>query len=224
MNGVHDMGGMHGFGPVHPDGDEAPFKSPWEGRIFGLQLLMAVHLQSNTDRFRFTLEQIPPGDYLRLSYFERWLEALLVQSRAASVIDEGDVAAIRNGRVPEGGAGASGSLAIPAAVISSILQNANVPTRSETRAPRFALDERVRARTMNPETHTRLPRYVRGKEGVIIRDHGDHTFPDSNAELAGEAACRLYTVRFAARDLWGDRAGARDTVNLDLFEPYLDEL
>jgi nitrile hydratase beta subunit len=232
VNGVHDMGGMHGFGPVCPDALEGPFASPWEGRVFGLEMLMGVHHRSNVDRFRFTLEQIPPRDYLRLSYFERWLEALLVQSRDAGVLSEADVASIRSGRVPRAsevasaeGAGADRTEtapALPAAVIPAIFLNANVPDRVESRAPRFAVGDRVRARAMNPETHTRLPRYARGREGVIARDHGDHPLPDANAELAESRSCRLYTVRFSARELWGDRAGAHDCVYLDLFDPYLD--
>ncbi|HWA59818.1 MAG TPA: SH3-like domain-containing protein, partial [Caulobacteraceae bacterium] len=89
-------------------------------------------------------------------------------------------------------------------------------------APRFAAGDTVRARVMNPVGHTRLPRYVRGREGVVTRLHGAHVFPDSNAHFHGEAPQPLYTVRFAARELWGPDAGRRDAVYLDLWEPYLE--
>ncbi len=88
--------------------------------------------------------------------------------------------------------------------------------------PRFAAGDRVRARNINPEGHTRLPRYVRGHVGTIERDHGAHVFPDSNARFAGEAPQTLYTVRFGARELWGEAANPVDQVSLDLWEDYLE--
>ena len=88
--------------------------------------------------------------------------------------------------------------------------------------PLFVAGETVRARNINPTGHTRLPRYARGRTGTIVADRGGFVFPDSNAALAGEQPQRLYTVRFAARELWGTDAPARDSVALDLWESYLE--
>ena len=97
------------------------------------------------------------------------------------------------------------------------------PTHRETTArPRFAPGKAVRAREINPTGHTRLPRYVRGRQGTIERDHGAHVFPDSNSKFEGENPQYLYTVRFAARELWGESANPGDAVYLDLWEEYLD--
>jgi len=97
------------------------------------------------------------------------------------------------------------------------------PTHREiTAKPRFAAGQAVRAKEINPTGHTRLPRYVRGRLGTIERDHGAHVFPDSNAKLQGEKPQLLYTVRFAARELWGEAANPADAVYLDLWEDYLD--
>jgi nitrile hydratase len=82
--------------------------------------------------------------------------------------------------------------------------------------------QRVRARNIEPTRHTRLPRYVRGKAGVIVRDHGVYLFPDSHAHFQGEKRQHVYSVRFAARELWGEMASPRDSVHLDLWDDYLE--
>jgi nitrile hydratase len=88
--------------------------------------------------------------------------------------------------------------------------------------PRFRPGARVRARNIHPAGHTRLPRYARGREGVIERDYGVFLFPDAFAHGEGKKPQHLYNVRFAARELWGPGAGARDSVYLDLWDDYLD--
>ena len=89
-------------------------------------------------------------------------------------------------------------------------------------APLFQVGERVRARNINPGGHTRLPRYARGKTGQIIRDHGVYTFPDTNALFRGEKRQQVYSVRFAAPELWGETASPRDLVHLDMWDDYLE--
>jgi nitrile hydratase len=88
--------------------------------------------------------------------------------------------------------------------------------------PRFKVDDRVRARTINPAGHTRLPRYARGREGQIARDYGVFVFPDAHAHGLGPAPQHLYSVRFAARELWGPAAPAPDAIYLDMWDDYLD--
>ena len=88
--------------------------------------------------------------------------------------------------------------------------------------PRFAVGQQVRARNIHPTGHTRLPRYARGKAGVITRDHGVYIFADTNAHFQGEHRQHVYSVRFAARELWGAQASPRDTVQLDLWDDHLE--
>jgi len=191
MNGVHDMGGMHGFGPVLPEANEPVFHAPWEASVRGMLVLTGAWRRWNIDVFRHAIERLPPADYLRFSYFEKWLDAMI-----ALLLD---------------------TRLITAEELSIGLYRRDVAVR-----PRFAAGDQVRARNINPEGHTRLPRYVRGHVGMIERDHGAHVFPDSNARRAGEAPQTLYTVRFTARELWGDAANPADQVSLDLWEDYLE--
>jgi nitrile hydratase len=94
--------------------------------------------------------------------------------------------------------------------------------RSLDHSARFSVGAQVRAKKINPASHTRLPRYARGKLGSIERVHGGHVFPDTNAMLAGEHPQYLYSVRFSARELWGETSSPRDAVYLDLWEEYLE--
>ena len=214
MNGVHDMGGMQGFGPVLPEADEPVFHAPWEKRVFALVMATA---RWPIDTHRHALECIPPADYLRMSYFERWLtgfEALVVSHGVVSAQE------LSTGRADP---------AVPKAeppfgpgAVPTILAAGFPSERLATAAPRFAVGDRVRARNLNPTGHTRLPRYVRGHTGVVVLYHGAHVLPDTNAHGAGKQPQPLYTVRFTARDLWGPEAGATDTLSLDLWESSLD--
>jgi len=88
--------------------------------------------------------------------------------------------------------------------------------------PKFRVGQRVRTLNINPPGHTRLPRYARDKRGVIERDHGVYNFPDASAHGLGEKRQHVYSVRFAARELWGDAASPRDSVYLDLWDDYLE--
>ena len=217
MNGVHDMGGMHGFGPVHP-GDAAPWHTDWEARVFAMTLAASGLLHGSIDRRRFELETLPPTVYLE-GYFQRWFARLVNASVASGLIGEAERSAIQRG---ESVAATRGHEPVPAKTFLRLFA-AGAPSRREVAAePKFAPGEAVRARNINPPTHTRLPRYVRGKAGVIVAHRGAHVFPDSNAENLGEDPRHLYAVRFAATTLWGPEAPAGDSVTLDLWEPYLE--
>ncbi len=87
---------------------------------------------------------------------------------------------------------------------------------------KFKPGDAVIARNMHPRGHTRIPRYARGRRGTIDRDHGVFVFPDTNAELAGETPQHVYSVRFSARELWGDDASPHDAIYIDLWDDYLD--
>jgi len=217
MNGVHDMGGMHGFGPVLPEANEPVFHAPWEGRVRGMVQLMGAWRLWNIDASRHSIERLLPADYLRLSYFEKWLDALILRLLAKGLVTPEELA---SGRKADGAAVASPP--VTADMAADLVTSVGSYQREVPAQPRFAAGDKVRARNVNPEGHTRLPRYARGRSGVIKRLHGAHVFPDSNARFDGEAPQPLYTVRFTARELWGEAAHAADTVSLDLWEDYLD--
>ena len=217
MNGVHDMGGMHGFGPVVYDPNEPVFHAPWEGPVRGMVQLIAARGQVNIDSGRHSLERLPPVDYLRWSYFEKWFAALTNRMLDAGQITPEELA---TGRKAEGTAVATPP--ITGEMGAKLLASVHSYERTIAAQPRFTAGDQIRARNINPEGHTRLPRYARGRLGIVTRYHGAHVYPDSNAHFAGEAPQPLYTVRFTARELWGDTANAADTVSLDLWEDYLD--
>ncbi len=217
MNGVHDMGGMHGMGPVQYERNEPVFHAPWEARVFALNTAMRAWRRWNIDAGRYEIELIPPAEYLRMSYYEKWfvrLIELLVKRDLVTreEIDTGVPAWCALKETP----------ALTAERVASMVRGGAAASRAVPVAPRFAVNQRVRARTMHPDGHTRLPRYVRGRAGTIERDHGVYVFPDTNALFLGEKPQHVYSVRFAARELWGEAVSPRDAVYVDLWDDYLE--
>jgi nitrile hydratase len=216
MNGVHDMGGMHDMGPVEIEQNEPVFHHEWERRVFALRLACAYHRRWNIDMNRFAIERMPPIDYLAASYYERVLagfEALLVEQGLVGPTE------LASGKAA-GHADVSGVL-MPEG-IDTLLRTRIRARRDEPVSPKFQVGDEVVARNMHPTGHTRLPRYVRGRRGTIDRDHGVFVFPDSSAATRDPNPQHLYSVRFAARELWGGRASSRDSVYLNLWDDYLD--
>jgi nitrile hydratase subunit beta len=219
MNGVHDMGGQHGMGPVEYEKDEPVFHGAWEARVYALTRAMRAWRKWNLDQDRHALELLPPIEYLRMSYYERWLTRL-----EQHVVKYGFVTA---NEVERGTAAAGSSRATPALTIATPERflSRGIPSSSDPKVrPLFKVGQRVRARNIHPAGHTRLPRYARGKTGVVTRDHGVYAFPDTNAHSLGEKRQHVYSVRFTARELWGDPAPARDSVHVDLFDDYLERV
>jgi nitrile hydratase subunit beta len=217
MNGAHDMGGMHGFGAVEPEPNEPAFHAEWERRTFALTIAMGATGEWNLDQSRFARESIPPAEYLGKTYYEIWFAGLERLLQARGLVDPDEIAAAQPLHPPKP---VKRTLAAPDVAVTL---GRGGPTVRQPRGPaRFKVGDRVRARQMNPATHTRLPRYVRGHAGMVERIHGCHVFPDSHAQGLGENPQWLYAVRFEARDLWGPEADASAKVSVDAFEPYLD--
>jgi nitrile hydratase subunit beta len=215
VNGVHDMGGMHGLGPIAPEPDEPVFHAEWERRVHAL--VIASPTRGNIDAGRHQRELIPGPDYLRMTYYERWFAAL-----CAMLAQGGAVTAEELAHGVADPAAAKGTPRLAPETVAPALSRSGSYRRDTAAPPVFSVGARVRARNLHPTGHTRLPRYVRGRTGVIERRHGAHVLPDSHAHGAGEDPRPLYTVRFTARELWGPDAAPHDSVSLDLWEPYLE--
>ena len=215
MDGVHDMGGMHGFGPVRPAPAEPVFHHPWEGRVHAMSTAMGARGVWNIDVGRFGIEMLPPGVYLDSSYYERWFLRLQDVAVAYGVVTRDEIDA---GSAAEPAAGA---VTFTTDDVRRVLARGSY-VRPATGAPMFTTGDRVRARNIHPRLHTRLPRYVRGHVGVVERVHEPNVFPDSVVRGDGEDPQWLYTVRFDGRELWGDDAESGIVVSVDAFEPYLD--
>ena len=217
MDGGQDMGGVPWIDPVRPEPNEPPFHAEWERRAFALTLAMAMPGGWNIDMSRFAREDRPPQEYLRLSYYQIWLaglERLMLERNLVSPdeIDAGKplhpAKPVMRTLTPQGVAG--------------MLHRGGPTEREAARPAYFVPGDRVRARTTNPPTHTRLPRYVRGHVGVIERVLGCHVYPDSNARGAGENPQWLYTMTFDGRELWGESGDPSLKVSVDAWEPYLE--
>jgi nitrile hydratase len=216
MNGVHDMGGMDGFGPVQPEQNEPVFHEKWEGRALAMNRSMGYSRAWNGDISRYAKEQLPPDVYLGSSYYRRWaigLEWLLTQNGLVGADEFAAGRALRPGKP------------LPRKLTVDQLNNALARGTYErpAQAPAlFKAGDRVRMRNIHPKGHTRLPRYVRGHAGLIERVHGCHVFPDSHAARREEDPQWLYTVRFEGRELWGEAADPTLKVSVEAFEPYLE--
>lgn len=217
MNGVHDMGGMHGFGPIATEVDEPAFHETWEARMFGIAQAMTYPPSTTIDRFRSLRETMPPAAYLTQSYYEHWYFVCASALRQADMVT---IEELRTGRpAPDR---AKRDDAMRAADVNHVIRTAGKFSRAVDTPPHFSAGQAVAARNMNPIRHTRLPRYARGKRGFVHCWQGAHVFPDSNARGHGECPQHLYTVMFAARELWGGDAAPIDKVYLDLWESYLE--
>jgi nitrile hydratase beta subunit len=217
MNGIHDMGGMHGFGPIEPEANEPVFHEPWEARMFGLRRAMTSPPGSTIDRFRFLRESMPPAAYLTWSYYEHWY-----YSTVRSLLEAGflTMAELRSGHAAADRVRRKD--AMRASDVARAGKTGGIFTRPLEAAPRFSVGDSVVTRNLQPTGHTRLPRYARGRRGSIHSHHGGHVLADASARGEGERPEHLYTVKFAARELWGEQAAANDKVFLDLWESYLE--
>lgn len=219
MNGPHDLGGFQGFGPVNPEPNEPYFHSEWEKRALGLTLCCGAMGHWTIDESRHARECIPPANYLAASYYEVWiraLEVLLERHGFASrtEMDEGRKQA----------PGTTPKRVLAADNVAAVLAKGAPCDRALERQPAFRPGDRVRLRNINPATHNRIPRYAKGKTGVIESLQGSFVYPDDNAHGKGENPQWVYTVVFTAPELWGEGADPAQTISIDAWEPYLERL
>lgn len=218
MNGVHDMGGLHGFGSVVTEPDEPVFHAEWEGRVLGLLRVALFTRAWNIDMFRYSQESVPAAVYLSVSYYHRWLLGITASALEHGLVEHDELEA--------------GHALHPAKALERTMRASDVKTvsvrppfgRTPQGPARFAPGDRVRTRNIHPFGHTRLPRYARDKQGRIEAIRGCHVYPDSKAAGKGDDPQWLYTVAFDARELWGDQADPSLSVSIEAFEPYLDAI
>ncbi|HXB69157.1 MAG TPA: nitrile hydratase subunit beta [Candidatus Acidoferrales bacterium] len=216
MNGIHDMGGMHGLGPIQVENNEPVFHARWEGRVIAMRRAVAADGRV-TGGLREAIESIPAADYLCMSYYERWFAALIELVVVSGLVTRAE---IDSGKPAKGSVKATPALKpADAATLSFRVPAAMLNVEV---APRFQTGQRVRARNINPVGHTRLPRYARGRAGVIDQDRGVQAFPDTHLSAPVQRAQHVYAVRFTARELWGEEASPVDAVYLDLWDHYLE--
>ncbi len=220
MNGVHDLGGMHGLGPINPEpeAEEPVFHTDWEKRVFGLTLAAGFLGNWNIDMSRHARERQHPIDYLRHSYYENWLAGLEKLLIEANLVNPEE---LKTGKASVPADEAVRQRVLRAEKVARVIAKGSPVAMAPSTPPRFKTGERVRAVNRHPPGHTREPRYVRGRVGIIHVYHGVHVFPDQNAEGSKEGR-HLYSVRFAAEALWGETTSGRDAVYVDLWENYLE--
>ena len=217
MDGIHDMGGMQGFGPAVWPGSEAPIHEAWELRVFALNMLSGLQgLEGDGLGFRERIETMPAQRYLESSYYERWLwrvEGALIDG---GTIEAGEIEAwmerLRGGEPPP----ASSDPALVTRALDELRKPYPLPAAT---GPGFAVGDRVRVRRMRPAGHNRCPRYVRGASGVVDSIQGQDHLPDGTGGGASEA---VYGVAFSSDELWGPGEEATWTVLIDLWESYLE--
>jgi nitrile hydratase beta subunit len=215
MDGIHDMGGMDGFGKVEAEQNEPPFHKTWEGRVMAMSRAMGYAGAWHIDHSRYAQERIAPHIYLEASYYQKWalaMETNLIE-RALAGKDELEAGhALRPGK------------ALPRKLTADAA--AKLTRGSFYRPPQapacFTIGDRVRTKNIHPATHTRLPRYARDKVGVVERCHGCHMYPDSVASNLGDNPQWLYTVVFDGPELWGPDSDLTLKVSIEAFEPYLE--
>lgn len=226
MNGIHDMGGMQGAGAVVPEQDEPVFHEQWERLVFAIETATSCQGFYNSDEFRYAIESLPWRQYLESSYYERWLAAIETLLSEKGVISAEELKArVEQVKEHNGTLATSPAPAEPgqlAGRLAKIVREGASKRRETGHAPRFKPGDAVTARNINPVGHTRLPRYIRGKRGTIQSLHGAFSFPDTNARRQGKNPRPVYTVKFAAREVWGEEAAASDSVCVDLWESYLE--
>ena len=216
MDGVHDMGGMHGFGKVDPEPNEPVFHAPWEGRTYAINRALGFTGIWTIDETRAGIERLPPEVYLGSSYYRKWelrLEKLLVEKGLADADEIASGHALRPGKALK--------RTMKSADVANALSRGSFSRPAQGPA-RFKAGDKVRTKNIHPATHTRLPRYARGKTGVVEAIRGCHVYPDTVAIGQGEDPQWLYTVLFDGRELWGEASDPSLKVSIEAFEPYLE--
>jgi nitrile hydratase subunit beta len=206
VDGIHDLGGMQGLGPVAHSPAEPAFPCRWQAVARALMAVVAGAVDASGGEFRHSIERMAPGHYLTSGYYEHWLTAAASLAVEHGLVTRAELEARAGGWFPLSG---------------PVLAPPVVDAGPDVTRPRFGAGDRVRAREWHPPGHTRCPGYVRGKAGVVVRVDGTHSVPDIEAHGTARRHEPTYSVRFDAADLWRD--GQRGVwVHVDLWDSYLE--
>lgn len=216
MDGIHDLGGKQGFGPIDVNEKEEPFHEAWEARLLGIVRGMSRVAPWSIDWFRYVRELIDPVDYLTRPYYDQWLQTYAAMMVNSGVVTVGELVSGRSAAPIPDLAPAAPPSAVAAASRSVVRFD-----RESSAPPQLAVGDPVRTHLDAAPGHTRLPHYARGRRGTVTASHGAHVLPGASA-MGEERAEALYTVAFAASELWPEATGSRDRVYLDLWESYLE--
>jgi nitrile hydratase len=212
---------MHGFGPVEIERDEPVFHQEWERRAFAITLASGFLGKWNIDQGRFAREQMPPAEYLTTTYYEHWLFGLQKLLNDLGMVSHAELAArTKDPKSPT--TPVTGFRLLAAGDVETALRKSRTSKADEDVAPRYKVGDRVVTKNIHPLGHTRLPRYARGKRGLVTLDHGVWVFPDAAGNGLGRNPQHCYAVRFEARELWGEAATGRDAVYVDLWDDHLE--
>jgi nitrile hydratase subunit beta len=230
MNGIHDVGGMDGFGPIQREENEPVFHEPWEGRLRAIHTLASKkHKFYHIDESRHTIEQIDPVYYMGSSYYQLWLlrtETLLMDR---GVLSEEEIQ-LRMAQLSPGSS--PRSHLEPYRKVKPLMRSTERKVVIETTSgakqpndpiqPKFSTGTVVKAKVISPMGHTRIPRYIRGKQGIIESIHGNFILPDTKVHQGINLYQPVYRVCFKAQDLWGEDASPKDKLYIELWEDYLE--
>jgi nitrile hydratase len=206
MDGIYDLGGVSGFGPVEVERDEPVFHEAWEALGYGIGGLgMNVLRAFNMDEIRHAIERIEPRRYLASSYYDRIVIGVATLFVEKGLVTREELERRAGGRFP---------LASPVAPHADAI---TLPSPA-----RFAAGDAVVVRDLHRAGHTRAPRYVRGKRGVVVHVAPAFSLPDAAAHGLPPRDEPTYHVRFDARELWGEAAEAHAAVVVDLWQSYLE--
>jgi nitrile hydratase subunit beta len=216
----HDLGGRRGFGPVPIEPDEPVFHAHWEASVIaGILATMLAGLY-NVDQFREGIDDLEPLSYLTLGYYRRWLHTLEVNCVKAGVFSDEEL----ERRIDELASGVEppeGQNREIAAQLRDLIYLSAPALEASPSPPAFAVGDHVRGRVLDGARHARIPLYAQGRPGVVQRVQPAFPEPDANRLGLGERREHVYSVRFAARDLWDD-ADPHAAISLDLWESYLE--
>jgi nitrile hydratase beta subunit len=209
MDGVHDLGGIAGFGAVEIEADEPMFHQDWERRVF--RLTTAANMTgtvSSGGAFRHSIERMEPAHYLNSGYYEHWLTGIATLVVERGLVTRAELDELAGGRFPL------------SRVDRGIAPDLGADDQT---VPRFEIGREVRVRAWHPAGHTRAPRYVQGKRGVVVRHDGAFSVPDVEAHSDRRRLEPTYSVRFTAEELWGEGGAPGEVVHVDLWESYLED-
>lgn len=224
MNGIHDMGGLHGFGRVEVEMDEPVFHSRWESRVYAMTQVLDTCGIYSLDEHRHEIELMDAASYLTVGYYGRWLFAMESILNRKNILTTTEV----ERRIEE--------------YVHDVMEftppanpSRNWPLLKDQKikwgawrkdvniSPKYKRGDKVRVRNIHPQGHTRVTAYTRGKIGIvnIVNDQA-WVFPDTRAHNRGENPQPVYNIRFDAIELWGEQAEPNVIVNIDLSEDHLE--